>query len=111
MNEIVITKDNFKTITNIVIIDPTCINLVQDVSTMTMYAMIVASQKKAQSYIERVPRDDFILFAIETYNCFHPCFDSFLTSCVHAYITHHQQSSLIPLMLISHYRQQMTITP
>jgi len=77
---------------------------------MTMYAMIVAIQNKTQSYTKRVPRNDFIFFAIENYNRFHPHFDSFLTFFVHAYIVHHQQLSLVPLMFISHYRQQMSIT-
>jgi len=57
-----------------------------------------------------MPKDDFIPLAIETYGCFHLCFESFLTSCVHACIACHQQSSSLPLMLIFHYRQQMSIT-
>jgi hypothetical protein len=52
---------------------------------------------------------DFIPFAIKTYGCFHPHFDSILTSCVHTNITRHQQTSLVPLMFISYYRQQMLI--
>jgi len=56
-----------------------------------------------------MPRNYFIPFAIETYGCFHLHFDSFLTSCVHAGIAHHQQISLVPLMLRSYYRQRMSI--
>jgi hypothetical protein len=57
---------------------------------MTMHAMIVASKDKAQSYTKRAPKDDFIPLAITTYSCFHPHFDSFFTSCVHANIARHQ---------------------
>jgi hypothetical protein len=55
---------------------------------MITHAMVVAVQNKARSYIERM-LDDFIPFVIETYNCLHPHFDSFLTSYVHAYIVRH----------------------
>jgi hypothetical protein len=107
--DIIITRDNFQTLTNIVIANPTHTNLVQHASTTIVYATIVVVQDKTQSYIEQVPRDDFIPLAIETYGCLHPRFDSFLTSCVHAYMAHHQQTSLVPSMLIFHYRQQMSI--
>jgi hypothetical protein len=60
--------------------------LVQCVSTMIMHAMIVATQDKAWSYTEWVPRENFIPLAIEAYGCLHLHFDSFLISCVHAYI-------------------------
>jgi hypothetical protein len=45
----------------------------------------------------------------KTYDCFHLRFDSFFTSCVHACITHHQQTSLVFFMFISHYRQWVSI--
>ncbi len=103
--DIVITRDNFRTLANVVITNPTHINLVQCASMTIVDAVIVIAQDKARSYIERAPRDDFIPLAIETYRCFHPCFNSFLTSCVHACIARHQQTSLILSMPISHYRQ------
>jgi hypothetical protein len=31
------------------------------------------------------------------------CFDTFLTTCAQTIITHHQQSPLVPLMLVSYY--------
>ncbi len=66
-------------------------------------------QNKTQSYVEQTLGNDFIPLAIETYSYLHPCFDSFLISCVHAYIVRHQQTSLVPSMHIYHYRQQMSI--
>ncbi len=45
----------------------------------------------------------------ETYSCLHPHFDSFFTSCVHASLTCHQQTSVIPSMLISYYREWVLI--
>ncbi len=64
--------------------------------------MIAVAQDKAQSYTKQVSKNDFIPFAIETYGCLHPCFDSFVTSCIHAYTIRHQQTSLVPSMFISH---------
>jgi hypothetical protein len=103
--DIVTIKDNFCTVTNVVIIDPTRTNLVYCVSTMTTHVVIVAAHDKTQSYTKQVPRDDFIPLAIKTYSCLHPRFDSFLTFYVHAYIVRHQHTSLVPLMLIYHNRQ------
>jgi len=87
--DIVITKNSFWTLTNVVIINATCTNLVQRVSTMTMHAKIVATQDKVRSYTKWMLRNDFIPLAIETYGCLHFHFDSFLISCVHACIICH----------------------
>jgi hypothetical protein len=43
------------------------------------------------------------------YGCFHFCFDLFFIACAHINIAHHQRSSLIPLMFISHYWQRVSI--
>jgi hypothetical protein len=53
--------------------------------------------------------DDFIPLAIKTYGSFHPHFDSFFISYVHANIGHHQRTSLVPLIFIFYYKQQMAI--
>ncbi len=76
---------------------------------MTMHVAANIAQDKALSYTKQAPGDDFIPLVIETYSCFHLHFDSFLTTCVHAYITHHQQTSLVPLMFIYHYKQRVSI--
>jgi hypothetical protein len=84
--DIVITKDNFHTLVDVVIVDLIHINLVQYALTTIMHATIIAAQNKAQSYTEQTPGDDFIPFAIETYGCFHPRFfflyDFLCTSCI-----------------------------
>lgn len=76
---------------------------------MTTHAVTIITQDKARSYIEQASRNDFILLAIEISNCFHPHFDFFLIFCIHAYITRHQQTSLVPLIFISHCRQRVSI--
>ncbi len=68
---IIITKDNFRTLMDVVITISTHTNLVQHASTMIMHATIVIVQNKTQFYTERAPRDHFILLTIETYNGFH----------------------------------------
>jgi hypothetical protein len=70
--ENVITKDNFHTLVDVVIVDLTHIDLVQCASTTTTHATAIAIQN-----IEQALGDDFILLAIKTYDCFRPHFDSF----------------------------------
>jgi hypothetical protein len=84
--DIVISKDGFWTLVDVVIVNLTCIDLVQHALMTIMHASIVVAQDKARSYTKQAPRDDFIPLAIETYDCLHPRFDFFLTSCVHVTI-------------------------
>jgi hypothetical protein len=102
--DIVITRDGFQTLVDIVITNSTHTNWVQHAWTTTINATIVSARNKAQSYTECMLEDDFMPLAIETYGSFHPHFDSFFISYVHANIVHHQQTSLVPLMFISYYR-------
>jgi hypothetical protein len=41
------------------------------------HVMMMATQEKKRSYIERALGDDFIPLVIEMYGCFHSRFDSF----------------------------------
>jgi hypothetical protein len=43
--------------------------MVQWTSMMTTHVVMMATQEKAQSYVERAPSNDFIPFDIETYGC------------------------------------------
>ncbi len=47
---------------------------------------------------------------IETYGCFHSCFDSFLTTCAWIIIMRYLWSSLVLLMFFSYYCQLLSIT-
>ncbi len=73
---------SFCTLVDIVIANLTHIDMVQCVSMTTTHVAIIAVQDNPQSYTKQALGDDFIPLAIETYNCFHPHFDSFMTSCV-----------------------------
>jgi len=53
--DIIITKDSFRTLVDVVITNLTHIDLVQHASTTTMHGATVAAQDKARSYIERAP--------------------------------------------------------
>jgi hypothetical protein len=99
--DIIIIRNNFQTLVDVVIVDLTRTDLVQHAITTTHASRVVA-QDKVRSYTERTPRDDFIPLAIETHGCLHPHFDSFFTSYVHANIACHQQTSLVPLTFISY---------
>jgi hypothetical protein len=50
---ILITKDDFKTLVDVVITNMTYLNMVQCVSSMTMQAMTFVIQEETQSYIKR----------------------------------------------------------
>jgi hypothetical protein len=47
---------------------------------MITHAAMMATLEKTRSYIAQALGDDFIPLVIETYGCFHSCFDSFLTA-------------------------------
>jgi len=79
--DILITKDGFQTLMDIVIVDLIRRNMVLQTSTTITHAMMMVVQKKTRSYVDRTPNDDFIPLVIETYGCFHFHFDSFLTAC------------------------------
>jgi hypothetical protein len=81
MNGYFITKDNFHTLMDLVIVNPTLTNMVQWTSTMTRHATMMAIQEKTRSYTEQTPSNDFILLAIKTYGCLHFRFDSFFIAC------------------------------
>jgi hypothetical protein len=49
--DILITKDSFHTLMDIVVIDPTHTNMVQQALT-TSHVVMMATQKKTHSYIE-----------------------------------------------------------
>jgi hypothetical protein len=61
--DIFITKNNFQTLTNFVIVNSTCIDLVQCALMTITHAMTVVTQNKTQSYTKQTPRDYFISLA------------------------------------------------
>ncbi len=75
---------------DIIIVNLTHTNMVQQTLTMTTHAVMMATQKKTWSYPKRTLDDDFISFAIETYGCFHSCFHSFFIACAQTIIAHCQ---------------------
>jgi hypothetical protein len=89
---------------DVVIVNPICIDLVLCVLTMISHTIIFLAQNKTRHYIKPMLGNDFIPLVIETSNCLHPHFDSYVISCVHVNITHHQHTSSVPLMFIPYYR-------
>jgi hypothetical protein len=72
-----------------IIVDPIRTNMVQRASTTTTHAMMMTIQEKTRSYVKQTLGNNFIPLAIDTYGCFHSCFDSFLTICAQTTIAHH----------------------
>jgi hypothetical protein len=79
--DILININGFQTLMDVIITDPIPTNMVQQTSTTTTHATMMAVQKKTRSYVKQTLGDDFIPLAIETYGCLHSHFDSFLTVC------------------------------
>jgi hypothetical protein len=100
---ILITKDDFWILMDIVIADLIHTDMVQWTSMMTSHVAMMVVQEKTWSYVKRTPSDDFIPFDIERYGCFHSCFDSLLIACAQTTIVCHQRSSLVPSMLVYYY--------
>ncbi len=68
---IIIIRDNFQTLMDIVIVDPTHIDMVPQASMMTTHVVMMPTQEKTRSYVERALGNDFIPLAINMYGCFH----------------------------------------
>jgi len=107
--DILITRYGFWTLMDVIIVDPTCINMVQWTLTMITHATLMDAEEKTWSYVKRTLSKDFIPLAIETYGCFHFHFNSFLITCAQNTIVRHQWSYLNPSMFISHYQQHLSI--
>jgi len=107
--DILIFINDFQTLMDIIIANPIHTDMVQQTSTTTAHVAIMVVQEKTWSYAEHTLRNDFNPLAIEMYECYHYCFNSLLTNCAQTIIICHQQSSLIPLILISYYWQHVPI--
>jgi len=55
----------------------------------TTHIVTMVAQEKTQSYAEQILGDDFIPLVIETYGCFHSCFDSFFITCAQTIVACH----------------------
>jgi hypothetical protein len=58
--DIFINRNNFQTLMDVVITNLTCIDMVQQTSTITTLVMMMVVQEKTQSYVEQALDDDFI---------------------------------------------------
>jgi len=79
--DILITKDGFWTLMDVIIANSIRTNMLQWTLMMITYVAMMAIQEKTWSYTKWAPCDDFIPLAIETYGCLHSCFDLFLIAC------------------------------
>jgi hypothetical protein len=78
--DILIIRNGFRTLLDVIIVDMTHLNMVQQTSMTITHAMVMVVLEKSRTYAKRTLGDDFIPFAIEMYGCLHFCFDSFLTT-------------------------------
>jgi hypothetical protein len=63
--DIIITKNDFWPLMDVVIVDLTCTNMVYRTSMTITHVAMMTIQEKTQSYVERALGDDFILVVID----------------------------------------------
>jgi hypothetical protein len=68
-------------IANIVIADPTCVNLFLQFCTTQGFATFDAAQAKGKNYCDWHPANQFLPLAIEIFSCLHKHVDAFLHDC------------------------------
>jgi hypothetical protein len=79
--DILIIKDDFKSLMDVIIANLTRTEMVQKTLMMITHVVMMAIREKPRSYNERALGDDFIPLIIETHECFHFRFDSFFIAC------------------------------
>jgi hypothetical protein len=80
----VFTKDGIHTLANIVIIDPTRVDLFLQSCTIQGLATFDAAQAKEKNYRELHPTNQFLPLAIKIFSCLHKHVDAFLHDCANA---------------------------
>jgi hypothetical protein len=82
--DIVFTKDGIHTLIDVVIVDPTCANLLSWFWTIQRFVVSNEAQTKEKSYYEQHPTNQFLLLAIEVFGCLHKQINVFLHNCANA---------------------------
>jgi len=80
--DIVLTKNRICTLANVVIIDPTHADLFSQFYPIQRFATFDATQAKEMSHHNQRPTNQFLLLAIEVFECLHKQIDVFLHDCV-----------------------------
>ncbi len=71
---------------------------------------MMATQEKTQSCAERILGDDFNPLVIETYGCFHFCFDSFFIASAQTTIMCQSMVFFNPFNVFFYYQQCVSIS-
>jgi hypothetical protein len=79
--DIVLIANGICTLANIIIVDPTHVNLISQVAYSWGMVITIATQAKFVSHWDRHPKDDFIPIAIEIFICLYQQADDFLHQC------------------------------
>jgi hypothetical protein len=80
----VFTKDDIHTLIDIIIIDPTCANFLPQSCTTQGFATSNVTQTKERNYHNQHLTDQFLLLAIQIFECLHKQVDVFLHNCSNA---------------------------
>jgi hypothetical protein len=79
-----LTKNGVYTLTNIVIVNQTCVNLLLQFCTTQRFVTSDVAQAKEMSYHDRHPTNQFFPLAIEIFGCLQKCVNMFLHNCANA---------------------------
>jgi hypothetical protein len=80
----VCTKNDIHTLANVVIVDPTQMDLLPQFFTIQGFVVSNAVQTKERSYHNRHPINQFFPIVIEVFGCLHEHVDMFLHDCGNA---------------------------
>jgi len=74
----VLTKYGIRTLAEVVIVDPTLVNLLPQSFTNQGFVALDATQPKKKSYCNRHPTNQFLPLVIEVFDCLHKHANVFL---------------------------------
>jgi hypothetical protein len=107
---IVFTKDGICTLTNIVIIDPTCPDLLLWSYTTQGFVAFDAIQAKKRSYCNLHPIDQFLPLVIEVFECLHKQVNVFLHNYANVIWSLKRPKGFLFSILVNFFHQKISIT-
>ncbi len=105
-----LTKNGVYTLANIIIVNPTCANLLPQFCTTQRFATSNVAQAKEMSYHNWHPTNQFFPLAIEIFWCLQKCVCVFLHNCAKAIWNLKRLDDFPLFVLVTYLRQKNSIT-
>jgi hypothetical protein len=108
--DIVLTKDGICTLFNVIIVDPTWMDLLRRSCTTQSFIAYEVAQAKKRSYHHWHPTNHFLLLAIEVFRCLDKQIDVFLHDCANVMSNFKGTKSLSPFFFVIFRCKKISIT-